>query len=104
MYVYGLQETTCWGCIQVLAYENKPHHFIRDVQWLGKLWHQFYSIPSTHSADKYVDTFDDYIDETGTNQEVEDNVQEIEQMPATAEHTSIGENETIAARTRSHDK
>ena len=39
----------------------KINHIIysRDVQWLGKLWHQFYHILSMHSTDKYVDPFDD---------------------------------------------
>ena len=65
----------------------KTNHIIssRDVQWLGKMWHEFYSIPSSHSADVYVDPFDDYIEDTSTNQEVEDDVQEREQMPVEAE-------------------
>ena len=41
------------------------------MQWLGKLWHEFYHVPNMHSADKYVDLFDDYIEVTGTEQEVE---------------------------------
>ena len=56
----------------------KMNHVIysQDVQWLGKMWHEFYSIPSTHSADAYVDPFDDYIEENRTGQQVEENVQE----------------------------
>ena len=55
----------------------KTSHIIysRDVQWLGKMWHEFYSTHSSHSADAYADPFDDYIEETSTNQEVEDNLQ-----------------------------
>ena len=71
--------TTCWRCVQVLAYKTNHIIYSRDVQWLGKMWHDFYSIPSIHSADSYVEPFDDYIEETGTDQEVEDNVQETEQ-------------------------
>ena len=52
------------------------------------MWHEFYSIPNSHSADAYVDPFDDYIEETSTNREVEDNVQETEQTLAEAEETS----------------
>ena len=83
----------------------KTNHIIysRDVQWLGQMWHEFYSIPSIHSADAYVDPFDDYIEETGTDQEVEDNVEETEQTPTEAEETRFEEDEPIAARTRSHD-
>ena len=83
----------------------KTNHIVysRDVQWLGKMWHEFYGIPSSRSADAYVDPFDNYIEETGTDQEVEDNVQETEQMHAEAEETSLEEDEPIAARTRSHD-
>ena len=65
--------------------------------------HEFYSISSIHSADAYVDPFDDYIEETGNDQQVEDNVQETEQAPAEGEETSVEEDETIAARTRSND-
>ena len=67
------------------------------------MWYVFYSIPSNHSADAYVDPFDDYIEETGTDQEVESNAQETEQMAVEAEETSFEEDEPIAARTRSHD-
>ena len=83
----------------------KTNHVIysRDVQWLGKMWNEFYSIPSSHSADAYVDPFDDYIEDTGTDQEVETNAQGTEQMPVETEETSIEEEEPIAARTRSHD-
>ena len=83
----------------------KTNHIIysKDLQWLGKMWHEFYSIPCSHSADAYVDPFDDYIEETSTNQEVEDNVQETEEAPVEAEETSFEEGEAIAARTRSHD-
>ena len=73
------------------------------MQWLCKLWHEFYSVLSTHSTDKYVDPFDDYIEETGTDQEVEDNVQETEQMPAIIKDTNEGEDELVATRTQSHD-
>ena len=73
------------------------------MQWLGKLWHEFYRIPRTHNADKIVDPFDDYIEESGKDQEVEDNIQETEQMPAIIEDTNEGEDELIATRTQSHD-
>ena len=81
----------------------KTNHVIysRDVQWLGKMWNAFYSIPSSHRADAYVDPFDDYIEET--DQEIENNAQETEQMPVETEETSTEEEEPIAARTRSHD-
>ena len=69
---------------------------------ISKMWHEFYSIPSSHSRDAYVDPFDDYIEEIRTNKEVEDNVQETEQIPVEAEETSFEEDEPIAARTRSH--
>ena len=36
--------------------------YSQDVQQLGKMWHEFYSIPSGHSVDAYVDPFDYYID------------------------------------------
>ena len=79
----------------------KTSHIIysQDVQWLGKRWHEFYHILSTHSADKYVDPFDDYIEETGTNQEVEDNKQETEQMPGVIKDTNEEEDELIATST-----
>ena len=32
------------------------------------MWHEFYSIPRSHSADACVDPFDDYIEETGTGE------------------------------------
>ena len=50
----------------------KTNHIIhsQDVQWSGKMWHEFYSVTSNHSADAYVDPFDDYIEENGTGQEV----------------------------------
>ena len=44
--------------------------YSRDVQWLGKMWTEFYNIPNNHSADAYVDPFDDYIEEAGTDQEM----------------------------------
>ena len=68
----------------------KTNHIIysRDVQWLGKMWHEFYSIPIIHSSDAYVDPFDDYIEEPGTDQEVENNVHKTEQTPVEAEETS----------------
>ena len=83
----------------------KTNHVIysRDVQLLGKMWHELYSIPSDHSADAYVDPFDDYIEKTSTNQEVEDNLQETEQTPAEADETSFEEDELIAARARSYE-
>ena len=86
----------------------KTNHIIhsQDVQWLGKMWHEFYSFPSNHSADAYVDPFDDYIEENGTCPEVEENVQDKEQVPVEEEEvhdSSLEEEEPIAARTRSHD-
>ena len=63
--------------------------YSQDVHWLGKTWHEFYSIPSSHSGDAYVDPFDDYIEENSTGQEVEENVQEKEHAPIAAEDTSF---------------
>ena len=96
MYVYGYSTQHAGDVYRFL--HMKPNHIIysRDVQWLGKMWHEFYGIPSSHSADAYVDPFDNYIEETGTDQEVEDNVQETEQMHAEAEETSLEEDEPIA--------
>ena len=98
----------CKGKMNVEAIPKqgcKTSHVIysRDVHWLGKMWHEFYSIPSSHSADAYVGPFDDYIEETGTDQEIENNTQGTQQMPVEAEETSIEEEEPIVARTRSHD-
>ena len=73
--------------------------YSQDVEWLGKLWHEFYRILSTHSADKYVDPFDNYIEETDTNQEVENKVQEAGQMPPIIKDTNEKEDEPIATRT-----
>ena len=83
----------------------KTNHAIysRDVQWLGKMWNEFYSIPSNLSADAYVDPFDDYIEDTGTDQEIESNVQEVEPTSIKTEQTHLEEEEPIAVRTRSHD-
>ena len=82
----------------------KTNHIIYSqyVQWLGKMWHEFYSIPISHSADAYVDPFDYYIEENGIGQEVEENVQDEEQAPVEAD-SNLEEEEPIAARTRSHD-
>ena len=86
----------------------KTNHIIhsQDVQWLGKMWHELYSVLSKNSADAYVDPFDDYIEENGTGQEVEENIQDKEQAPVEEEDvhdSSLEEEEPIAARTRSHD-
>ena len=83
----------------------KTNHIIhsQDVQWLGKMWHEFNSIPSSHSADAYVDPFDDYIEENGTGHEVEENVQEQVPVEENIHDSSVEEEEQIAARTRSHD-
>ena len=62
----------------------------RDVQWLGKMWNEFYSIPSSHSADAYVDPFDE---DTGTDHKVETNAQGAEQSLYKTEETSIEEEE-----------
>ena len=51
----------------------------------------------------YVDPFDDYIEETGTDQGIENNAQGTDQTPVETEETSIEEEEPIAARTRRHD-
>ena len=91
------------GCVQVPASEDKSYHLCRDVQWLGKMWNEFYSIPSNHSADAYVDPFDDYIEETDTYQEIENNAQGTAQIPVEIRETGIETEEPIAARTRSHD-
>ena len=66
------------------------------------MWHEFYTVPSNHNADSYVDPFDDYIEENSTGEEVEGNVQEEEPAPVEVE-SSLEEDEPIAARTRSHD-
>ena len=63
------------------------------------LWHEFYHILSMHSAGKYVDPFDDYIEESGTDQEVEDDIQETELMAAVIKDINEGEDELIATRT-----
>ena len=87
----------------------KTNHIIysQDVQWLGKLWHEFYCIPNMQSADKYIDPFDDYIEETSTEQEGEKIIQETEQMPAVIrdshEDEHEEEDELIAMRTQSHN-
>ena len=82
----------------------KTHHIIysRDVQWLGKMWNEFYSIHN-HSANAYVDPFDDYIEDTGIKQEIESNVKEVDPTSIETEQTSLHEEEPLAARTRSHD-
>ena len=53
-------------------------------------------------ADAYGDPFDDYIEDNGTDQEVETKAQRAQQMPIETEDTNI-EEVPIAARTRSHD-
>ena len=50
--------------------------YSRDVQWLVKLWHEFYHIPNLHSTEEYDDPFDDYIEEPDSEQESENNLQE----------------------------
>ena len=40
-------------------------------------------------TDAYVDPFDDYIEETGTDQKVETNDQEVEQTPVEADERSV---------------
>ena len=52
-----------------------------------------------YSGDKYIDPFDDYIEETSTKQEGEDNIQETKQMPAVIEDTHEEEDEPIAMKT-----
>ena len=69
------------------------------MQWLGKLWHEFYHILSLDSAEKYEDPFDDYIEESDTQQESEMNLQETEQTPAIIKDTNEQEHEPIATRT-----
>ena len=78
--------------------------YSRDVQWLVKLWHEFYHIPNLHSTEEYYDPFDDYIEEPDSEQESENNLQETEQMPAIIEETDEHEDEPIATRTCSHDE
>ena len=56
-----------------------------------------------YSTDKYIDLFDDYIEETGIKQEVEENIQETEQMPVVTEDTNEEEEKPIVTRTQSHD-
>ena len=55
----------------------KTNHIIhsQDGRWIGKMWHEFYCVPSNHSADTYVDPFDNSIEENGPGQEVEENIQ-----------------------------
>ena len=83
----------------------KTNHIIYswDVQWLGKLWHEFYHVPNMHSADKYIDPFDDCIEETGNKQKVEHGIQEpepeTEQTPMVTVDTNVEEDELIATRT-----
>ena len=62
---------------------------------------EVYHIPNIHRADQYIYLVDDYIDKTGTEQEVEDNIQETEseQMPAVIKDTHDKEDELIATRT-----
>ena len=67
------------------------------------MWNEFYNIPSTHIVDAYVDPFDDYIENTGTDQEAESNVREVEPPPIATEETCLEEEEPIAATTRSHE-
>ena len=66
------------------------------------MWHEFYSVPSNHSADAFVNPFDDYIEENGTGQEVEEYVQDKEQVPVEEEDVHNSSLES-AARIRSHD-
>ena len=73
------------------------------MQWLEKMWNEFYSIPSNHSADAYVDPFDEYTEDTGTDHETESNARKVEPSPIQIEETSLEEEEPIASRTRSHD-
>ena len=51
--------------------------YSRDVQWLGKMWKEFYNIPSNHSEDAYIDPFDDYNEDSVTEQETGSNVHEV---------------------------
>ena len=70
------------------------------MQWLGKLWHEFFHIVNLHCTDKYKDPFNEYIEEISTKQqESEKNLQETEQIPATIEDTDQQEDEPIAMRT-----
>ena len=73
------------------------------MQWLDKIWKEFYDIPSNHNVDTYVDPFVDYIEETDVEQENNNPNQEVEPTPTDTESTSLHEEEPIAARTRSHD-
>ena len=81
-------------------YAGDVYRFLhsQDVQWLGKMWHEFHSVPSNHSADAYVNPFDDYYEENGTGQEVEENTQHKEQVPVEGEdvHDSSLEEEEPA--------
>ena len=74
------------------------------MQWLGKLWHEFYHVLNLHSVEKYEDLFDDYIEEPDTEQESEKNLQETEQMSTIIEDTEEEDDEPIAMRTQSHDE
>ena len=70
------------------------------------MWHEFYSVQSNYSADAYVDPFDDYNEENGTGQDVQENVQDKEQVAVEEKDihdSSLEEEEPIAARTSNHD-
>ena len=84
----------------------KTNHirYSQDVQWLGKLWHQFYHILNLHSAEQHEDPFEDYIEEPETEKESEKNLQETEQMPVFIKDMEEQEDEPIATRTQSHDE
>ena len=87
----------------------KTNHiiYIWDVQWLGKLWCEFYHIPNMQRAEKCKDPFDNHIEETGIEWKVEDAMQEQEpepeHMPMVAADTNVEEDELIATRKQSHD-
>ena len=82
----------------------KTNHTIHslDLEWLGKMWHEFYNVPSNHSADAYVDTFDNYIDWSRGGRKCSSKEHEpVEQE--NIHDSSLEEEEPIAARTRGHD-
>ena len=57
------------------------HMKTNHIQWLRKLWHEFYHILNLHSAEQHEDPFEDYIEEPDTEEESEKNLQETEQIP-----------------------
>ena len=79
----------------------KMNHIIhsQDVQWLGKLWHEFYHFRNLHSTQQYGDPFEDYLKEPNTKEESEKNLQDTEQTPTIIKDTDEQEEAPIVTRT-----